>query len=80
MLNRSSGLIEIVRQNLNFQRTEALELAYQWYTVDALLYSGASMYRIEGYPPKVHALIEHENRDDVETASLAGAAKGADVL
>ena len=50
---------------------ELLKMSREWYTLDAVFYSGNNLFgsleKGEEYPPLLDVLIEHENASDVET-------------
>ena len=51
---------------------ELLKMSREWYTLDAVFYSGNNLpgfaeEKGEEYPPLLDVLIEHENASDVET-------------
>ena len=48
----------------------SLEMAREWYKLDAMFYRGDTLFSPDGYPPILDVLIEHENGDDVEEEML----------
>jgi len=47
------------------QLDESLRYDREWYTIDAVLYGSENLCGKGKYPAGVHAVIEHENGDDV---------------
>lgn len=67
MMQDRDGFLHRVMQRL-VNQNRRLEYKTEWYSVDALYVGGDDIYlKNLSYPSEVHALIEHEFNEDLET-------------